>query len=217
MQATPINARLRTEKGSRACRKLRRSGEVPVNLYGVETGKTEAVNRALAVSAYDLTQILDRHASVLSVKCDGREDLVQVVEVQRDALGDNLLHVDLQLIDPNKPMQATVGIVIKGEAKGTRTGGNLEHVLHSVEIEALPRNMPTEVVVRVDDLDVGQVLHVSDLVLPEGVRALSNPQQLVVHVVEQVEQAEAAEAPEAGAAAEPEVISKGKKDEEAGS
>ncbi len=210
MKAFPISARKRTEKGTRACRKLRVSGEVPANLYGV-TGETR-INEMLAVSAYELTQAIDRLRTVLEVSFDGRKELVHLSEVQRDQFGDDIVHIDLHMIDPNKPMHAEVPLLFKGEAQGVREGGKLEVELHELEVEALPRRLPREIVVRVDELGLNQALHVSELPLPEGVKALGDATQVVVQVIETEEPA-AGEAAE-GAAVEPEVIAKGKKEEE---
>ncbi len=208
MKSFPINARLRTEKGTRACRRMRAQGEVPASLYGMKGDAHES--QPIAVSAYDITQAIDRLSTVLEVKLDGRSELVHLAEVQRNSFGDDIVHIDLHIIDPNKPMRGEVPLVFKGEAKGVREGGKLSVELHELEVEALPRRMPREVVVRVDEIGLDQALHVGELQLPEGVKALTAPTVTVVHVIEL---GEAEEGPTEGAAAEPEVIAKGKKEE----
>lgn len=208
MKSYPINARARTEKGTRACRRLRAQGEVPASLYGLKGDAHE--NHAIAVSAYDITQAIERLSTVLEVKLDGRSELVHLSEVQRDQFGDDIVHIDLRIIDPNKPLHDEVPLVFKGEAKGVREGGKLSVELHAIDVEALPRRMPRELVVRVDELGLNQALHVGELGLPEGVKALNDPTLMVVQVVEL---GEAEEGPTEGAEAEPEVIAKGKKEE----
>lgn len=212
MKFFPINARKRTEAGSRACRRLRSQGEIPANIYGKTDGKL--VNHVVALPAYNVMQAIDRLATVLEVTWEGSTELVQMVEVQRDAFGDDVLHIDLHVIDATKPMHGTVPVVIKGEAKGTREGGQLRLELHEVEVEALPRNMPRDLTIRVDDLGVGDSIHVRELVLGEGVKALSPADLVVVQVIEPAAEAEETEEDGlGGASAEPEVISKGKKEE----
>lgn len=216
MKAVPLAARSRTEKGTRACRKLRQSGEIPANLYGAKQvdGKTQHENVPLAVSAYDVMQLIQRHQTVAEVSFGGRKELVQINEIQRDAFGDNVVHLDLHMIDVNKPIWGEVELVFKGDAKGVKSGGRLLVEMHALEVECLPANMPKEILVRVDDLDMHQGLHVRELTLPEGVTAVSPADLLVVHVAPQGSD-EVAALPTEGAAAEPEVISKGKKEEEA--
>jgi large subunit ribosomal protein L25 len=212
MKSYAINARTRTEKGTRACRRLRAGGEVPASLYGLRGEQHESL--PIAVSAYDITQAIGRLSTVLDVKLDGtRTELVHLSEVQRSTFGDDVVHVDLHIIDANKPMHGEVPLVFKGEAKGVREGGKLSVELHEIEVEALPRQMPREITVRVDDLVLNQALHVSDLQLPEGVKVLTAGSVVVAHVLEIVEAAEPEAAAAEAGAAEPEVISKGKKEE----
>lgn len=217
MKTVALAAEKRTETGQRACHKLRRAGMIPANLYAAleVDGKTILRNENLKVSAYDLEQLIKKQASVLDVSYDGRTDLCQLTDVQRDAFGSSVLHVDLRMLDPNKAMHAPVELVFKGEAKGVKLGGLLRINVHSLELEALPKNLPREIVINVDDLDINDAIHVEELTLPAGVKALSNPTQLIVQVVPPAEEIEEPEAEDAaGSTAEPEVITKGKKEEE---
>jgi large subunit ribosomal protein L25 len=219
MKTEALSALKRTETGRRACHNLRRSGFIPANLYGSAEvdGKTALRNETLKVSAYDVDQLIKKHAKVLEVTYEGGHDLCQLTEVQRDAFGSSVLHVDLRVIDPNKPMHAPVEIVFKGTAKGTKLGGLMRVSVHSIEIEALPRDMPQEIVVLVDDLDINDSLHVKDLTFNSGVKTLTDPNQLVVQVVppaEETDEPSDADMGDAGASAEPEVITKGKQEEE---
>lgn len=222
MKTVPLAAERRIGTGRGKAHKLRRAGFIPANLYGSSQvdGKTVLRNENLKVSAYDLDQLLKKHATVLDVRYDGREDLCQLTDVQRDAFGSSVLHIDLRVIDPNAPMHAGVELSFKGEAKGCKLGGLLRVSIHSIRVEALPRDMPTEIVVSIADLDIDDALHVSDLVLADGVKALTDSKQLVVQIqppVEETDDTEDADADagvEGAASAEPEVISKGKKEDE---
>jgi len=212
MKARPLNARLRTERGSRGCLKLRREGFIPANLYGSVTtdGAKKSHNVQLAVSAYELSQLIDQHAQLLEVSFDSRKELVQVVEVQRDTFGDDILHVDLHMIDMHHAITAEVELVFKGEAKGVKAGGHLEVELRSLEVEALPGDMPAEIVVRVDDLDLEQAIHVREIPTPGTWKITADPDLVVVQVVAPVSEEEA----EAAAPSEPELIRKEKTEEE---
>lgn len=217
MKTVPLKARRRTEKGTRACRRLRRAGEIPVNLYGLTTkdGARVHENIELAASAYDVMQLIGKHASFLDVSFDGRTEMAVLREVQRDAFGDDVLHIDLVKVDPNQPVELAVDVVVRGESKGQRSGGRLLLEARQIHVSALPANMPAEIEVKVDDLEIGQALTVGQLQLPEGVTAIDDPEKIVVHVLAPMTEEElAAQATAATpAAGEPEVI--GKKKEEA--
>ncbi|MCW8139114.1 MAG: 50S ribosomal protein L25 [Planctomycetota bacterium] len=214
MKTVPLKARRRSEKGTRACRRLRRAGEIPINLYG-RHGEGEHQNLELAASAYDVMQLLGKHASFLDVTFEGKTEMAVMREVQRDAFGDDVLHVDLVMIDPTKPVELAVDIVVRGEAKGQKSGGRLLVELRQLHASAIPSKMPTEIVAKVDDLDINGVLTVGQLELPEGVTVAEESDQIVVHVLPPLSEEElAAQSTAATAAAgEPEVIGK-KKDEE---
>lgn len=213
MKTHKLQARPRSEKGTNACRKLRRSGEVPAVLYGARvTGdRKEAVNHQLAVSAYDLLQLLAAHSHLIEVSFAGQTELALLREVQRTSMGDDIVHVDFAMIDASKPFEVEVELVFKGEAKGLKAGGSLLTEMRNVKVEGLLRALPESVEVRVDDLDIGQAVHVRDLKLPEGVKCVHPEAQVVAHVVAPRGEEEAPTAP--AGPAEPEVISKGKKEE----
>lgn len=218
MKRAPIAARRRSdnERGTRACRKLRQGGEVPANLYGAEKQagqKTKLTSTALAVSAYDLMQLIEHHHNVVEVQYDGNAELALIREVQRDVFGDDVLHVDMEMIDATQKIELSVELVFKGDAKGVKEGGRMQIDLHELEIEALPLAVPENIVVRVDDLEMDGMIHVKELQLPEGVTAVTPGDTSVVQVVP-VEDTEGEDDGDAPTSEEPEVISKGKADEE---
>ena len=148
MKTLPLKARRRTDKGTDACRRLRRAGEIPINLYGkiARNGESKSENLDLAASAYDIMQLLGKHASILDVSFDGRKEMAVVREVQRDAFGDDVLHLDLVMIDPTKPVELAVDLVLKGEAKGAKGGGRLIVQLRQLMIRAIPAKIPAEII-----------------------------------------------------------------------
>jgi len=217
MKAVPLKVRPRSEKerGTRACLRLRKSGEIPASLYGAkkQDGATKLVHHDLAVSAYDVMQLLDTHASILDIDIEGEvaePHLALLKEVQRDVFGDDVLHIDLEMIDKDTPVEVTVQLEFKGDPKGAKEGGRVDIALHDLDVSALPRAMPDLITIRIDDLGVGDGIYVKDLDLPDGVSATVSPEQMVVQVVAQEEEAEEPEEGEGleEAAAEPEVIGK---------
>jgi large subunit ribosomal protein L25 len=219
MKTMPLTARRRAEKGTKACRRLRRAGEIPINLYGAKEkdGANHAESLELAASAYEIMQLIGKHASILDVTFEGRKEMAVVREVQRDAFGDDVLHIDMVMIDPKKPLSLPVDIVIKGESKGQKSGGRLISQMRQLVITAIPAKIPASIEANVESLDMNQALHVKDLQLPDGVTTSVNPDQIIIAclppLTEEQLAAQSTTATPAGAS-EPEVIAKGKVDEE---
>lgn len=214
MKTMPLKARLRTEKGTRACRKMRKTGEIPANLYGAreDGGKTVIDTWNLAVSAYDVLQLVEHRASIVEVRFEKETRLALVKQIQRDSMGDDMVHLDLAVIDANKPVEVNVPIVFKGEAKGKKEGGRVLPELRQLLVMALPTAIPEEIVVRIDDLGMDEALHVKDLKLPEGVTTEVEDDHVVIQCLPPAEETEAA--PTEAGPAEPEVIGRKKEEEE---
>ena len=141
-----------------------------------------------------------------------------LVAWQNDPVKDSLLHVDLKRIDLSKRIIVKVPVHTVGEAKGVKLqGGLFEIVTREVEIECLPTDIPEEFTLDVSELMIGQNLRTSDIKLPENVKLLSATDQVIAHVVsvKAEEEPAAVDAIAPVAAAEPEVVKKGKKEDEA--
>jgi large subunit ribosomal protein L25 len=214
VEATP-----RQTRGKNEARRLRQRGFVPAVVYG---GGKDAV--PVAVNSRQVAQILHSptgHNTIFQVAVGGSSEAAMLADWQIDPLKGDLLHTDLKRIDLTRPIQVKVPIATHGDAKGVKTqGGLLEVVAREVEIESLPADIPEHVVVDVTALALHQAIRVKDLVAGERYRFSGDPDKVVVHVVplKKEEAKAAAEAVEGEAAvaapAEPEVIKKGKKEEE---
>jgi len=148
---------------------------------------------------------------------------VMVVDRQVDPIRGNLLHADFKRIDLTKRIRVNVPVTTTGEAKGVKVqGGLLEVITRAIEIECLPDDIPEKFVVDVTELMIGQAKRASDVALSGSMKLVSSPEAVIAHSVAlRAEETTAAPAegaaatPVAGApAAEPEVIKKGKKEEE---
>jgi large subunit ribosomal protein L25 len=154
-----------------------------------------------------------RIPALLDLTVQGRSDLGQPValvkELQRDPIRGAILHADLYQVDLTKTVEVEVPIHLLGKPKGLDFGGLLEHTLREVALECLPRAIPAAIEVDVSNLEIGDVIHVRDLALPQGVTLVSDPDLGVAHVaLPQVEEAPAEVAavegvPAEGAAAAP--------------
>lgn len=195
----------RTGKGSRDAARLRKAGRIPAVVYGHK----EAV-ASVTVPKDELLSALRHHARTLNLVVDGKTDTVLIQEVQHDHLGSDVLHVDFRRVSKDERVKTQVEIELRGTAPGTSQGGVLDQPLHRLHIECPALAIPESIRVKIDSLLVGQAIHVKELELPAGVKALEDPDQVVVQVKEQkvlaVEPTPTAE----GGTAEPEVITKKK-------
>jgi len=207
---TTIQGKLREPAGKKANRRLREEGWLPAIIYG---HKEEPV--PVMLPAHDVELAIKHGAHILEVDLGDRTEQVLIREVQYDHLGLKMLHVDLTRVRLDEAVEVTVPIVLRGTPKGVSDGGVLEQVLGDLEIRCVVTQIPESIRVNVAELELGQALHVKDLQVPEGVEVLSDPDAVVCMVRalgEEVEEAE--EAAEEAAGAEPEVIGRGKQEEE---
>jgi large subunit ribosomal protein L25 len=205
-----LKAAIRTEVGSNAVKKVRKSGNIPAVLYG---HGEQNVNLSLAD---DEVNAVIRHGSKLVDLRGDVTDTALIRDVQWSTYGTNVLHVDLARVSAEERVRVTVPVEVRGIAIGSREGGVVELVLHDVEVECPAASIPEKIEARVHDLHVGQSLKSADITLAEGVRLLLDPDEIIVHCVGRQLEEEEEGAPGAEAA-EPEVIGrKGKAEEEEG-
>ena len=214
MENTVIKAQPRTDHGSRACRRLRMKGMVP----GVVYGHGEAVD-AIAVDARDLLASLRSGARMFDLKLAGHSDeKVLLKAVQYDALGDEVIHVDLVRVSLTEKVEVDVPIVVTGQAVGVTVGrGILDQPLRDLHIECLPTQIPENIKVNIAEMNVGDMILVKQLTLPEGVVTKNSPEQVVVTIHEPLAEEEVAPAVAATAeeVGEPEVIGAKEREEAA--
>ncbi len=217
MEQTIVEAAPREDRGKNAARRMRVSGQVPAVIYG---GKDGAV--ALAVNTKQLSAILRTeggHNTIFKIKMPTGYEAAMVKDYQVDPVAGTLLHVDLIRIAMDVNLRVRVPVHTFGEPQGVKLqGGIFEMVTREVEVECLPTEIPTEFRVDISGLMIGKHLRAGDLPLdPQKVKLITDPLQVIAHVValraEEEKPAEAA-AVEGATPAEPEVIKKGKKEEE---
>jgi len=213
----PIEAQPRSERGKNEARRRRATGSAPAVLYG-SGGDSVAV----AVSPKELTKILNSntgHNTIFNLSVKGGETVpVMIVDWQNDPIKETLLHIDLKRIDLTKRLRVKVPVHTTGDPKGVKIQGGLhELITREVEIECLPDEIPEGFTVDVGELMIGQSIRASEIKMGEGVELVSQGDAVISHVVAlkaEAEPAPAAEGAAPAAPAEPEVIKKGKKEEE---
>jgi large subunit ribosomal protein L25 len=218
METFTVEWKVREGRGKGPARRTRLTGMVPAVLYG---GRKDSVS--LAVNAKQVARILrseSGHNTIFAVRvAGGAEEQAMLKDWQVDPLSGSLLHVDLLRIAMDVRMRVRVPVHTFGEPQGVKLqGGIFEMVTREVELECLPADIPEEFKVDVTELMIGKQLRAGDLPIDANkVKLLTDPQRVLAHVVmlkkEEEPTPEAAVATET-APAEPEVIKKGKKEEE---
>jgi large subunit ribosomal protein L25 len=217
--ATPeknIEAKPRTGGNKNDARRLRKDGLIPAVLYGAGLESL-----TIAVDPKQMKRILSSeagHNTIFDLSAGGDSGKAMIVDWQADPIKGSLLHVDLKRIAMNVKLVVSVPVHLKGEAPGVKVqGGILEQMMREVEIECLPADIPSHIDGDVSQLVFGQTLRVSDLPHSDKIRFVTDENQAIAHVtaVKEVVEAAPAEGAEAeAAAAEPEVIKKGKQEAE---
>jgi len=219
MATASLTAEARTPGRKKAATALRRDGKVPAVIYG--HGREP---QPLAIGATELSRLLEKIApesTIVDVTIGGQVTKALIREIQRHPIRPGIVHVDFQEIHAGEKLRLEVPVHLVGTAEGVRNqGGVLDQVLRVVEIEVLPSDIPERVELDVSALVIGRSVHVSDLNIPNAV-ILTDKDLTVATVVapraeEEVAPVAAAvvEGAEVAAVAEPEVIKKGKTDEE---
>src|SRR5437868_11410481 len=210
-----VRAVRREGRGKNDARRARRDGQVPVTIYG---GNTEAV--AALAPLRELAAILRSDAgrnTIFTVDVQGVEATeVMFVDRQIDPVRMRLIHADFKRLVKGEKIEATVPLRLVGEPIGVREqAGILEQIIRNIEIRCEPREIPEALEVDVTNLAVHEVLHVSDIPTSEGVEILTGADTVIATVgVVKEEPVEVAAPVEGEALAEPEVIGKGKKEED---
>src|SRR4051812_21480395 len=221
-----LEATARDTFGKNEARRTRREGRVPAVLYGATGDTTGNGNRnatPIAVEPKPLLKILHSESganTLISLRLAGGGDTkVLVKEYQLDPITHEVLHADFYRVAMDRALQVTIPVIVKGEPKGVKQqGGILEFIRREIEIECLPGDIPENVEVDVSELMLHEGIRIRDVATNPKWKPVTDADTMLVHVImPKVE--EVAATPEAAAAptatAEPEVIKKGKKDEEA--
>jgi len=224
MEAT-LEARSRDTIGKNEARRLRRDGLIPAVLYGGQAVGEQPVGRPIAVDPKVLSRILHSQSGVntlIGLQVDGAAESARVLvkEYQLDPVSHALLHADFYRIAMDRLLTVTVPIVLQGESRGVKQQGGLVDFVHrEIEVECLPADIPEQITVDITELMLGESVRVRDLA-PGAWKPLSEPEMMLVHIVAPRAEAEPTEEEAAAAAtavvatpAEPEIIKKGKAEE----
>ena len=170
-----INAKSREDTGKGASRRLRRlTGEVPAIIYG---GKKDA--EKISILHKDITKALENDAiysSIISLSIDGKAEDTIIKDIQRHPAKQIILHMDFLRVSKTTKLQTRVPLNFINEdiCVGVKLGGGLiAHTMTDIEVSCLPKDLPESIDVDMAEIDVGQIVHLSDLTLPDGVESVS--------------------------------------------
>lgn len=189
---TQLKAEVRDVFGKKLS-EARKAGKLPAVVYGL---KKEPVSIFVPLGEFKKVFKEAGESGVVELDMGGKSDNVLVHEIESDPLGSEPIHVDFYRIDLNKPITASVPLVFEGVSPAMKElSGVLVKVIHELELEALPKNMPHELSVDISKLATFQDrVVISDIKLPEGVKALGNADE-VVALVEEPREEEVEEQP----------------------
>jgi len=173
-----LQAREREERGKNAARRLRASGMVPAVLYG--DGQTRSLAVPDRVVDYTLHHLGDN--ALYDVNLGAGTSTARIVDVQRDPVSGRLIHVDFAPVNMRERIEVTVPLHVVGDSPGSEEGGVLQQVAYEVQVESLPGEIPQELSLDVSSLGMNENLTLADVMLPEGVTLVSDPEEVAATV-----------------------------------
>ncbi len=207
---TALSAQKRERTGSRYARRVRQAGGLPGVLYG---HKEEPVS--ITLDAHTTIGHISKGEKVFHMELDGQKQYVLLKDIGYDYLGTNIIHVDFARVDMDERVDTKAHLKFIGDAEGLKTSGAIMmHPLTELQLNCTVTNLPDDITVDVSDMQVGDVLHASDVKLPKDTMILlTDPNAIVAQIVMKAVQEDEGEAAEVGAdGATPEVITEKKEE-----
>lgn len=215
MEKVALKATLREGKGKGPARSLRRGGSIPAVIYG------QGGSIPISLDRKELARIINAGGggALLTVTVAGAEkDRMAILkDYQLDPIRNELLHADLLEVAMDKVIHINVPVTLVGTSEGVKEGGILQQPTHEISVECLPGNIPEHIEVDITALGIGDSVHVGDLKLPEGVKALTEHETVILTIAAPISAEKLDEILSKEAALEvkePELVTKPKKEEE---
>jgi len=174
-----LAGKLREATGKSATRKLRNDETMPAVMYGLKD------NISLTVNPKELKKLLAAKGrnALIELKIDGdSERRVVLKEYQSHPLRSGWVHADFLEVDVTKKIRVKVPVLLVGHSPGEKMGGLVNHILRSIEVESIPMNIPEKIEIQMAEVQLDDVVHVSDLSVGEGVEIINDPSDAVVTV-----------------------------------
>jgi len=180
MEQNSLEVELRSKSTDAALHHIRDGGFIPGILYGGKHG-----NQPIQVNHRTFQRQMKEHGKsvIFSVQMDDQSIPVKINEIQRNPVNRSIIHVDLQRVDMNQPVEMLVPIQYFGFSLGEKNGGVIQQQLREIEVRALPNDIPEYVQVNIVDLNIGDFLSVKDLILPKEVEILNDLQSVILKIL----------------------------------
>lgn len=202
-----LKAQPRSGAGTTAAKATRKAGLVPAVIYGRHLANPQNLQLDAKELKLALGKGTGEHVLVDLEITGGDKTLALIQDIQHQPVSRAILHVDFHALRADEKMHTTVPVICTGEASGVKnSGGVLEQLLRSIEVQCLPKDLPESIVIDVTKLEIGDAIHIKDVELPAGVTALSHADVSIVHVAAPTVEEVAATPADGAAATEPEVI-----------
>ncbi len=173
MEEKVLNANRRVVLTKSNLLSLRKQKRIPAVMYD-RHGKSTSVD----VCELEFGKLFKTitESTILKIMLEGEEHEVFVKDYQYDRIKDKILHLDFYAVERGVPLRTKVKVKLVGSPEGVRRGGVLETGATEVEVECLPKHLPTRIVVDVSNLELNASLHVKDIAISEGVTILTDPE-----------------------------------------
>jgi large subunit ribosomal protein L25 len=172
-----VKAERRSKLGTVDAKRLRASGRVPANIYGLgEAGES------VSVCGETVEKLVATRSSVVDVELDGKVNKAVVQELQWDVFSTAVQHLDLRRVDPDGRTTVDVALELRGEPVGLKEGGAIRQLLKKVSINCPDYRIPKSIVVRIGGLQIGDSVKAGDLQLPEHAKLVTTADDVVVEL-----------------------------------
>lgn len=211
MEKFSLDTEARGQNTKGGMKNLRGSGKIPAIFYGDKENVSVTVDTKKFKS---LLSSAGRNAIIDLMFADKTSRKVLIKDIQRNVVTRDIIHIDFYQVSMKKKIEIAIPIVLEGESPGVKAGGVLDHTIRELKVKCLPTDIPEKIMVNVSNLEIGHSISVKDLMLSEKIEVLVSPEQLVVNIVPPTILEEVVPGALAEGESEPEVIGKGKKEDE---
>jgi len=176
MLKSSVKAEIRNDVGSNASNRIRNQGHVPGVLYGQDLEpKTIEVNKK------EISNILRNHGTsvLLDVEINNQKMISMIKEIQRDPVNNEIIHIDFQKVSFDKPISATVPIVLVDREKVESKEATLQNQMRELHIECLPQNIPESIEISVKDIAFGHPLKIGDVEFSDDISVLHDSEEVI--------------------------------------
>ncbi len=178
MEVYEIKATKRDSFKKGPAKQYRDQGFIPSIIYGQEVNRNVLINKIeFNKMAHKLTK-----STIIQIILDDKTYDVLVKDYQKNYIKDEYLHVDFYELKSGKPVHSRISLNFVGNSIGVREGGVMEKHLTSIDVECLPKDIVPYIDINIDDLQIGDALHVKDVQFDEKYKLISNPDEVLVHI-----------------------------------